>query len=589
MASKRYKVGATVVLDGEREYKQALGDINAGLKVNYAEMQQVAAEYDRASDSQEALAAKTKALDGAIAAQTEKVRTLEGALQNSIEKNGEGSKTTLQWRASLVQAETQLAKMNNKMSEYEEELTTTNAGTHSLADAVRGLTDGLGLQLPPAADQAIDKLSGISVEGAALIGILGGIIFKLGEFTVETARAADEILTLSSTTGIGTDALQEFEYASELLDVSSDTMQQTMTKMIRTMSDAQRGSETAAEAYSKLKVRVTESNGKLRDANVVYYEVIDKLGKIANETERDAISMQIFGRSARDLNPLIEAGSDKLAEYAREAHELGYVMDEETLNSFGQMEDAMQRFNKQQDAVSRSLAEALLPIMTELYEIINAIPTPVLTTIVVVGAMVAVLGLLAKTISTVATANKLRAAANLILSGTNTALSASNTAVATTNTAVATSSTMLGVSMKQMLPIILIIVGALALLAIVLALVRGNSEKTNSELNKMKGTMGQMGNMNIQSPNYSGMNYSNMPGYASGTSYHNGGFARVGEAGPETVWMPQGSKVWPNGESPGGDTFYITIDANNVREFNDIIEIAQNAKSSRRRGYSKNG
>ncbi|MBB6251442.1 phage tail length tape measure family protein [Nitrospirillum iridis] len=40
------------------------------------------------------------------------------------------------------------------------------------------------------------------------------------------------------------------------------------------------------------------------------------------------------------------------------------------------------------------------------------------------------------------------------------------------------------------------------------------------------------------------------PAYATGTDYHPGGLAIVGERGPEVAWLPTGTRVWPNGSAP---------------------------------------
>lgn len=79
-----------------------------------------------------------------------------------------------------------------------------------------------------------------------------------------------------------------------------------------------------------------------------------------------------------------------------------------------------------------------------------------------------------------------------------------------------------------------------------------------------------------------------IPMLAKGTSFHQGGLAIVGEKGPELVNLPRGSQVYPNGMMPGMTTgdIYITIDAKNVNEFNDIIRIAQFELQSQRMGYA---
>lgn len=83
-----------------------------------------------------------------------------------------------------------------------------------------------------------------------------------------------------------------------------------------------------------------------------------------------------------------------------------------------------------------------------------------------------------------------------------------------------------------------------------------------------------------------------LPAYANGTSYASGGWSLVGEKGPEIVHLPRGSEVFPNGIIPqglsgGGSTvnnYSITIPASDIKEFNDIVRIVQGANMSLRRG-----
>ena len=71
---------------------------------------------------------------------------------------------------------------------------------------------------------------------------------------------------------------------------------------------------------------------------------------------------------------------------------------------------------------------------------------------------------------------------------------------------------------------------------------------------------------------------------ATGNDNWRGGLTWVGEAGPELVSLPGGSQIMnaQDSRSMGGDTFYITIDAASVKEFNDIVEMAQSARVRQR-------
>ena len=179
----------------------------------------------------------------------------------------------------------------------------------------------------------------------------------------------------SAVTGIATDKLQEYKYAAELVDVSTETLTKSMSKNIKSMSSAAKGTGATAEAYKKLGVSVTNSDGSLRDSQEVYWELIDALGKVDNETERDAMAMQILGKSAQELNPLIEAGSARMAELGQQAHEAGAVLSDEALNSFGAFDDQMQYLKVNAQAAKNALGTALLPMLTNLATTGNSLIT----------------------------------------------------------------------------------------------------------------------------------------------------------------------------------------------------------------------
>ena len=84
-----------------------------------------------------------------------------------------------------------------------------------------------------------------------------------------------------------------------------------MTKLVRNMNTARAGSKLQVEAFGRLILKSPTQTAVLRCT--VFGEAIDALGAVGNETERDAIAMQLFGKSAMEMNPLIKAGSAELA------------------------------------------------------------------------------------------------------------------------------------------------------------------------------------------------------------------------------------------------------------------------------------
>lgn len=190
-------------------------------------------------------------------------------------------------------------------------------------------------EIVSSAGDAAKILTGSLAVAAA--GAVTGIV----SVAKEAAYAADDLNTLSKQTGISTDTLQKFQYASDLIDVSTDTLTGSLTKLTRNMYNAREGSGDAADAFEALGIAFADSEGNLRDRKEVFYEVIAALGEIENVTERDATAMQIFGRSAQDLNPLIMGGVDAFKELSQQAEDAGLILSQDALNGLNELSDAL--------------------------------------------------------------------------------------------------------------------------------------------------------------------------------------------------------------------------------------------------------
>lgn len=367
-------INTKFTLSGEKEYKQAISEIGSGMKVLDSEMRKVSSAYAQNADSVEALNAKNDVLERKISTQVEKIEYLKAALQQSAEKYGEADKRTMQWQTSLNNAEAELNNLNNQFDENKQKIADSGKEMGNLGDVVNGLTSKLGIQLPDGMKSSMNAMGSLDAQSLALAGGFAAVaaaIVKVEKamisMTKESAAFADNIITLSMQTGQSTQQLQEFAYTSELIDVSVDTLQGSLTKLTNNMQDTMNGTGNAKASFEALGASVTNADGSMRSANDVFYETIDALGRVKNETERDAMSMDIFGRSAQDLNPLIIQGSKTLKAYADEAHNMGYVLDDEALSALGAVDDAYQRLQKTQEGVKNQLSAEFAPYLEEFY------------------------------------------------------------------------------------------------------------------------------------------------------------------------------------------------------------------------------
>lgn len=636
-------INSKIKLDGEREYKAALAEIKSGLNVLKSELNLASEQFRDNADSVEALTKKNDILDRTILTQKEKIEQIEKALQSSASAYGEADERTNRWKTQLNNAQAELVKMERALKDNEDALqkaqketdgTTTAFGKLKKAlsdtkeqgggikglfanlkeefsgndEVVRGLGDALtdvagkfGIQLPEGAQKAVESLNGIHA-GAALavtgLALVAAAVVKtekaLISMTKESAAYVDNILTMSQTTGQSAEHLQEFSYATELMDVSMDTLQGSLTKLTNNMQNAINGTGDAKSAFEQLGISLTNADGSMRSANDVFYDTIDALGEVQNATERDALSMDIFGRSAQDLNPLIIQGSDTLKDYAKEAHDVGYVLDNEALEALGAVDDGFQRLQKTQESVKNQMAAEFAPYLTKALEDIRELIQKVGKALVESGAVDAFGSILESSVALLEPLGSL-------ISAVLPALTAALKPIAQTVALIADTAN------------------------VIVGLFTFNGDKIKTALG-LNASSGQLSNMQRASGAYNGYRYSQSAGWitegtytdaelrsmynsevsagtaqgtfeawknagswrrnASGTDWFPGGRTLLSEHGAETAILPQGTRILTAQETrqTGGDTYNITIDAHTVREFEDILRIVQERRRVVRMG-----
>ena len=146
--------GLKIGLEGEREFKRAITDINREMRVLGSEMKLVASSFDKNDKSAEALTARNQVLGKEIEAQKAKIETLRAALENSASSFGENDSRTKNWQIQLNNAGAQLNRLegelkanNDALSDFGDEADGAGDDAKSAAkDAgnLEGAVDDLG-------------------------------------------------------------------------------------------------------------------------------------------------------------------------------------------------------------------------------------------------------------------------------------------------------------------------------------------------------------------------------------------------------------------------------------------------------------
>ena len=221
---------------------------------------------------------------------------------------------------------------------------------------------------------ALNVIAGTSKEVAektkAISAISGGLATALVGNAINSASMADDLNTLSSQTGFTVEELQKMKYASDIVDVSMDQMTGSIQKMTKQMSSGNKAFET-------LGVSLTDSNGNMRDAKDVWYDSLDALSKVENETERDALSMEIFGKSAMDMAGIIDDGGASLKALGDEAEGLGLIMSQDMVDDANALQDSIDRMKGRTEqaflTMGASLASSLVPAFEKVLDVVTKV------------------------------------------------------------------------------------------------------------------------------------------------------------------------------------------------------------------------
>lgn len=100
--------GLKIGLEGEREFKRAITEINRQMRVLGSEMKLAASQFAKNETSAASLTAKNQVLAKEIDAQRSNVETLRAALDNAAQSFGENDSRTKNWQIQLNNAQATL-------------------------------------------------------------------------------------------------------------------------------------------------------------------------------------------------------------------------------------------------------------------------------------------------------------------------------------------------------------------------------------------------------------------------------------------------------------------------------------------------
>jgi TP901 family phage tail tape measure protein len=194
---------------------------------------------------------------------------------------------------------------------------------------------------------------------AATIG--GGIALAVAKFTTFGSQIDD----ISKRTGVAASSIVELGYAAEQSGSNIETVEKVLTKLNRTIGDAQAGSKTAAEALSQ--VGISAEDLQTLNTEQIFTKITDALAEIPNDATRAALAMKVFGKSGTQILPML----GDIQRLRQEARELGIVPTDEAVQNAADLGDAFDRAKRVVSAAFFEIGAAIAPVAKQLVNFVT--------------------------------------------------------------------------------------------------------------------------------------------------------------------------------------------------------------------------
>ena len=200
--------------------------------------------------------------------------------------------------------------------------------------------------------------------GAPFAAVAGAVGFSLQSAVTGFAQAGDSLDKMSARLGISAVKLQEWSFAATHAGAAPEDLEGALKDLSEKIAEVAGGDTgDAAQLFSALGISVNDASGKIRPASDIFEELADAIQRNEDPALRTKMAMVLMGDSGRKLIPMLSGGAQGLDDMAKQARDLGLVMNEDAVAAAAQMTDHMDDMKASVTAVGHEIGYRLSPIV----------------------------------------------------------------------------------------------------------------------------------------------------------------------------------------------------------------------------------
>ncbi|MFZ2875479.1 MAG: hypothetical protein WAZ94_13480 [Phycisphaerales bacterium] len=241
----------------------------------------------------------------------------------------------------------------------------STAGLRVIANGVLGVGNAAGKS-----DVKTTAFLGRMLGGlTSLKGLLGvaaagfGAFRAVGSFNA-AAKELDDLNDMATRLGLSIEHLSELRYISRLSGVDLETLAGGISTLQKNTSQfVATGGGRAADVIRRLGVRLTDTNGQVRETSELLPEIAAALQRVGGQAEQLEVVKRLFG-DERFLQ-FIRESPEALSRMAEEARRLGVIFTPEQAKAAAEYSDALDRVKEAWLGLRIKLMDQLGPTLAE--------------------------------------------------------------------------------------------------------------------------------------------------------------------------------------------------------------------------------
>lgn len=322
---------------GEISLKKSLQDAKTELKLIDSETKKAISSVSGFGQKSKVTALRINEATAKISIQKKRLSDLKSAYDSVVHSQGKESQEAKKIKTAMNHVETSIVSLNKRLYDLK---TTGGAGFKKIREESHKTASGF---------------SALKVGIGAAIGAFGGILLGIKN-TVSYFR---ELKAEAQKASMSIENYQVFSKLFKKLGVDSDVLRTSMSKLTGQIRKTDEEGDEATGALSRMGIQVRDTNGAMRSSESIYVDAIRYLAGMKNETERNMLAQQLFGKSYAELNPILNQGAEGLQKSIEAIKASGSIMTPEQIDK---MEQASMQMDKL-SAVSTNLKNSLIAIV----------------------------------------------------------------------------------------------------------------------------------------------------------------------------------------------------------------------------------